>query len=63
MRTYSFSCSPNTLFDNISEKKLDLFKIYLLNFLTESNIMDNFSVTESLDQEFLINVFNNIVKN
>lgn len=63
LQTLLLFAAMNGYFDGISEKKLDLFKVYLLNFLIESNILDNFSVTESLDQEFLINVFNNIAKN
>ena len=52
----------NGYFDPISEKKLDTFKTYLLNFLIESNILDNFSVLKSLDSSFLINVLNNLLK-
>lgn len=63
LQTLLLFAAMNGYFDSISEKKLDLFKVYLLNFLQESNILENFSVTESLDQEFLINVFNNLVKN
>jgi len=63
LQTLLLFAAMNGYFDNISEKKLDLFKIYLLNFLTESNILENFSVTEPLDQNFLTNVFNNISKN
>jgi len=63
LQTLLLFAAMNGYFDNIPEKKLDLFKVYLLNFLLESNILENFSVTESLDQEFLINVFNNLTKN
>src|SRR5205085_1148621 len=60
LQTLLLFAAMNGYFDNIPEKKLDLFKVYLLNFLLESNILENFSVTESLDQEFLINVFTNL---
>jgi len=63
LQTLLLFAAMNGFFDNIPEKRLDLFKVYLLNFLVESNVLENFSVTESLDQEFLINVFNNLVKN
>ena len=52
----------NGFFDNVSEKKLGTFKQYLLNFFKESTILENFSVTDTLDNEFLINVFNSIIK-
>ena len=52
----------NGYFDNVPEKVLGSFKIHLLNFLTNSNILDNFSSTKALDLEFLINVFNNLIK-
>ena len=63
LQTLLLFAAMNGYFDNIPEKKLDLFKIYLLNFLVESNVLENISVTDSLDQEFLINVFNNLKKN
>jgi F-type H+-transporting ATPase subunit alpha len=63
VQTLLLFAAMNGYFDNVSEKKLDLFKMYLLNFIMESNVLENFSVTEPLDSEFLINVFNNIVKN
>jgi F-type H+-transporting ATPase subunit alpha len=63
IQTLLLFAAMNGYFDNVSEKKLDLFKMYLLNFIMESNVLENFSVTEPLDSEFLINVFNNIVKN
>jgi F-type H+-transporting ATPase subunit alpha len=63
LQTLLLFAAMNGYFDTISEKKLDLFKLYLLNFLVESNVLENFSVVEALDQEFLINVFNNLVKN
>jgi F-type H+-transporting ATPase subunit alpha len=53
----------NGYFDLISEKNLDAFKSYLLNFIAESTILENFSVTEPLNSEFLTNVFNNFIKN
>jgi F-type H+-transporting ATPase subunit alpha len=62
-QTLLLFAAMNGYFDGIAEKKLDLFKVYLLNFLNESNLLENFSVTEPLDKEFLINVFNNLIKN
>jgi F-type H+-transporting ATPase subunit alpha len=53
----------NGYFDFVSDKKLDLFKSYLLNFLIETTTLENFSATNILDHEFLINVFNSVIKN
>jgi len=47
----------NGVFDNVEEKKLDLFKIYLLNYISLSNILDNYSVDYLLDQDMLIKAF------
>jgi len=48
----------NGVFDHIEEKKLDLFKIYLLNYISVSNVLDNYSVDYLLDQEMLMKAFN-----
>jgi F-type H+-transporting ATPase subunit alpha len=52
----------NGYFDDVSDKELETFKIYLLNFFNSCNILDNFSVLKPMEQTFLINVFN-LLKN
>jgi len=63
LQTLLLFAAMNGYFDSISDKKLEIFKSYVLNFLVESTILENFSVTQPLDQKFLINVFNNLLKN
>jgi F-type H+-transporting ATPase subunit alpha len=63
LQTLLLFAAMNGYFDTISDKKLEVFKMYLLNFLIESTVLEKFSVTQLLDQKFLINVFNNILKN
>jgi F-type H+-transporting ATPase subunit alpha len=53
----------NGYFDDVSDKELETFKIYLLNFFNSCNILDNFSVLKPLEQTFLINVFNLLENN
>lgn len=63
LQTLLLFVAMNGYFDSIPEKKLDLFKLYILNFLTESTILETFSATEPLDNVFLTNVFNNLINN
>lgn len=63
LQTLLLFVAMNGYFDSIPEKKLDLFKLYILNFLTESTILETFSATEPLDNAFLTNVFNNLINN
>ena len=58
LQTLLLFAAMNGYFDIVREKKLELFKLFLLNFFTQSTILDNFSVTSVLDTAFLINVFN-----
>ena len=60
LQTLLLFAAMNGYLDDVSEKTLDIFKSYLLNFLIVSNVLDNFYVTESLDFVFLINVFSNL---
>jgi len=52
----------NGYFDSITEKRLDLFKTYIVNFLSESTILDNFSSFNSLDKDYLNKVFGNLIQ-
>ena len=51
----------NGYLDGIETKRLEAFKIYLLNFFRESNLLDNFSALEPIEVEFLNKVFNQII--
>ena len=52
----------NGFFDGLLSSELEKFKLYILNFIRLSTFLNNFSVTDSLERDFLVNIFTNFLK-
>jgi len=49
------------IFDYIDDVQLELFKVYFMNYLFFSNVLDNFSSDLPLDQIYLNNVLKSLI--